>query len=128
MKNKIYNYTLLNFPKKGDTKYSFEATNFLDASDKAFLFLSKELFFFNNEEGTKYLGFSLKKENGRIVDFLGYPVPTGKRININNEWYNYRPVVSPFTDDMKKIYLRKNNGRNNRKSKSKNNTNQLKSK
>ena len=85
-------------------------------------------FFFNNEEGTKYLGFSLKKENGRIVDFLGYPVPTGKRININNEWYNYRPVVSPFTDDMKKIYLRKNNGRNNRKSKSKNNTNQLKSK
>ena len=125
MKNKTHIYTLLNYPKKGNAIYTYEATNILDAADKALLFLTKELFYFDHEEGTKYLGFSLRDDQNRVFDFLGYPVPTGKRVKINGEWYNYKPVIAPFTDDMKKIYLPKSNGRNNRQSKSKNNTNKL---
>lgn len=105
-------FYLANYPKKGDIFGPINGSSPSQCAQKVFNKLCREKNFYNNENGTKYLQFSLYNENkSKTYDFIGTMTKLGSPVyrKLGNKVLEikYRPIISRFSKEMQEVFLPK---------------------
>lgn len=103
-------FTIIDYPKKGMNTGKYFGSSATIVANKVFSKLTKDLNFYNNMDGTKYLVFNIQDVNSKkIFPFIGTIVILNKPIDVNyknNQMkITHRNIVAKFTSDMKEVFV-----------------------
>jgi len=107
--NNTRKFTILDYPQNGQNKGSYSGKSPSVVANKVFNKLCKDLNFFDNEGGTKYLVFYLKDlESGKVYPFIGTPVILQNPIEIDYQnkqlTVTHRNVVAKYDKNMEEVF------------------------
>jgi len=106
-------FTILDYPVRGETSGLYTGKSPSDAANKVFTKLAKELNFYDNLGGTKYLVFHIKNiDTNKIYPYIGTVVVLQKPIEIDynnkNMKVHHRNIVSRYDKNMREVFVIKN--------------------
>ncbi len=102
-------FTLLDYPQKGTNTGVYSGSTPASVASKIFNKLSKNMNFYDNENGTKYLVFHIQDtDSKKIYPYIGTIIVLKKPIEINYSQKNlkihHRNIVAKYDNNMKEVF------------------------